>query len=65
MYLLASGGKLRLNWTQNEDSSENEGASVGPRKVVEPNAAEGIDESSLVDSATASKRFRHAERKRL
>ncbi len=50
---------------QNEDSSENEGASVRPRKTVEPDAAEGIDESSLVDSAIASKRFRRAERKRL
>jgi hypothetical protein len=65
MYFLTSGGKSRLNWIQNDDSSENEGASVRPRKVVEPNAVEGIDESSLVDSTTASKRFRRAERKRL
>ena len=65
MYLLTSDGKLRLNWMQNDDSSENEGASVRPRKVVEPNATEGVDESSLIDSATASKRFRRAERKRL
>jgi hypothetical protein len=64
MYLLASG-KLRLNWMQNDDSSDNEGASVRPRKAIEPNTAEGIDESSLVDSTIASKRFRRAERKRL
>ncbi|KAI0276593.1 Dynamitin-domain-containing protein [Russula aff. rugulosa BPL654] len=49
---------------ENDDSSDNEGASARPRKVVDPNTAEGIDESSLVDSATASKRFRRAERKR-
>jgi hypothetical protein len=54
----------RLNWMQNDDSSENEGPSTHPRKVVEPSAAEGIDESSLVDTAAASKRFRRAERKR-
>jgi len=65
VYILTLGGKSRLTWTQNDDSSENEGASVRARKAVDPNAAEGIDESSLVDSATASKRFRRAERKRL
>ena len=65
MYLLTAGGKSRLIWMQNDDSSDNEGASARPRKVVDPNTAEGIDESSLVDSATASKRFRRAERKRL
>ena len=49
---------------QNEDSSDNEGVPNQPRKVAEPSAAEGIDESSLVDAAVASKRFRRAERKR-
>jgi len=50
---------------QNNDSSDEEGPSARPRKAIDPNAAEGIDESSLVDAAEASKRFRRAERKRL
>ncbi|KAI9458560.1 hypothetical protein F5148DRAFT_1220423 [Russula earlei] len=50
---------------ENNDSSDDEGPSTRPRKVVEPSAAEGIDESCLVDAAEASKRFRRAERKRI
>ncbi|KAH9978719.1 hypothetical protein BGW80DRAFT_1280590 [Lactifluus volemus] len=46
------------------DSSDDEGPSSRSRKLAEPSAAEGIDESSLVDAAEASKRFRRAERKR-
>ena len=49
---------------QNDDSSDNEGVSTRPLKTAEPSATEGIDESSLVDTAAASKRFRRAERKR-
>ncbi|KAI0256045.1 Dynamitin-domain-containing protein [Lactifluus subvellereus] len=49
---------------ENNDSSDDEGPSSQSRKVAEPSAAEGIDESSLVDAAEASRRFRRAERKR-
>lgn len=50
---------------QNNDSSDDEGPPTRPRNGEEPSVAEGIDESSLVDAAEASKRFRRAERKRL
>jgi hypothetical protein len=49
---------------QNNDSSDDEGPSTRPRNEEEPSATEGIDESSLVDAAEASRRFRRAERKR-
>ncbi|KAH9998502.1 Dynamitin-domain-containing protein [Russula compacta] len=49
---------------ENNDSSDDEGLSTRPRKVVESGAAEGIDETNLVDAAEASRRFRRAERKR-
>ncbi|KAH9961300.1 Dynamitin-domain-containing protein [Russula dissimulans] len=49
---------------ENNDSSDEEGPSTRPRKAIDPDAAEGIDESSLVDTAEASRRFRRAERKR-
>ncbi|KAH9176255.1 Dynamitin-domain-containing protein [Lactarius sanguifluus] len=48
----------------NNDSSDDEGLPSRSRKVAEPSAAEGIDESGLVDPTEASKRFRRAERKR-
>ncbi|KAI9442269.1 hypothetical protein H4582DRAFT_2109905 [Lactarius indigo] len=48
----------------NNDSSDDEGVPSRSRKVAEHSAAEGIDESSLVDPTEASRRFRRAERKR-
>ncbi|KAH8979119.1 Dynamitin-domain-containing protein [Lactarius akahatsu] len=48
----------------NNDSSDDEGLPSRSRKVAEHSAAEGVDESSLVDPTEASKRFRRAERKR-
>ncbi|KAN0134015.1 Dynamitin domain containing protein [Lactarius tabidus] len=48
----------------NNDSSDDEGLPSRARKAAGHTAAEGIDESSLVDATEASKRFRRAERKR-